>query len=121
LHDLDARILTIVADFPGLPKRIWEVCAGPRQLERIWRPPTYPGHLRQSRPGPRRSDELLHDKPEGEKYYGCWEVETVDEPNNFTLDDGFALDEEFTKNPHLPVGRNVFSFPSTTAGPVPPS
>ena len=41
-HDLDARTLTIVADFAGSPKRIWEVYADPRQLERIWGPPTYP-------------------------------------------------------------------------------
>ena len=35
-HDLDARTFTIVADFAGPPKRIWEVYADPRQLERIW-------------------------------------------------------------------------------------
>ncbi|MEO7061074.1 MAG: histidine kinase dimerization/phospho-acceptor domain-containing protein [Lapillicoccus sp.] len=55
--------------------------------------------------------------PEGEKYYGYWEVEAVDEPNNFTFNDGFALDEEFTKNPDLPVGRNASPSPSRTAVP----
>jgi uncharacterized protein YndB with AHSA1/START domain len=42
-HDLDALTLTIVADFAVPPKRIWEVYADPRQLERIWAPrPTPP-------------------------------------------------------------------------------
>jgi uncharacterized protein YndB with AHSA1/START domain len=54
--------------------------------------------------------------PEGEKYYGYWELETVDEPNSFTFDDGFALDEGFTKNPDLPVGRNVFTFTEHAGG-----
>ena len=46
-HDLDARTLTIVADFPSPPKRIWEVYADPRQLERWWGPPTWPATFEQ--------------------------------------------------------------------------
>ena len=115
-HDLDARTLTIVADFASPPKRIWEVYADPRQLERIWGPPTYPATFvdHDLVPGGRMNYYMT--SPEGEKYYGYWEVETVDEPNNFTFDDGFALDEEFTKNPDLPVGRNVFSFAEHDGG-----
>ena len=113
-HDLDARTLTIVADFAGLPKRIWEVYADPRQLERIWGPPTYPATFvdHDLVPGGRMNYYMT--SPEGEKYYGYWEVETVDEPNNFTFDDGFALDEEFTKNSEMydvifdAVGKHSF-------------
>jgi uncharacterized protein YndB with AHSA1/START domain len=115
-HDLDARTLTIVADFASPPKRIWEVYADPRQLERIWGPPTHPATFvdHELVPGGRMNYYMT--SPEGEKYYGYWEVETVDEPNNFTFDDGFALDEEFTKNPDLPVGRNAFSFAEHDGG-----
>lgn len=109
-HDLDARTLTIVADFAAPPKRIWEVYADPRQLERIWGPPTYPATFvdHDLVAGGRMNYYMT--SPEGERYYGYWEVESVDEPNGFTFDDGFALDEAFTKNPDLPVGRNSFSF-----------
>ena len=44
------------------------------------------------------------------------QVETVDEPRSFTFDDGFALDGEFTKDPDLPVGKNVFSFAEHDGG-----
>ncbi len=109
-HDLDARTLTIVADFAAPPKRIWEVYADPRQLERIWGPPTYPATFvdHDLVPGGRMNYYMT--SPEGERYYGYWEVASVDEPSGFTFDDGFALDEAFTKNPDLPVGRNEFSF-----------
>jgi len=109
-HDLDARTLTIVADFMCPPKRIWEVYANPRQLEQVWGPPTYPATFVDHDLVPGGRMNYFMTSPEGEKYYGYWEVETVDEPNSFTFDDGFALDEGFTKNPDLPVGRNVFSF-----------
>ncbi len=89
-HDLDARTLTIVADFAAPPKRIWEVYADPRQLERIWGPPTYPATFvdHDLVPGGRMNYYMT--SPEGERYYGYWEVASVDEPSGFTFDDGFA-------------------------------
>ena len=41
-HDLDNLTLTITADFAAPVERIWQVYADPRQLERVWGPPTYP-------------------------------------------------------------------------------
>lgn len=115
-HDLDARTLTIVADFACPPKRLWEVYADPRQLERIWGPPTHPATFvdHDLTPGGRMNYYMT--SPEGERYYGYWEVESVDEPTGFAFDDGFALDEAFTKNPDLPVGKNVFSFTEHDGG-----
>ena len=115
-HDLDARTLTIVADFACPPKRIWEVYADPRQLERVWGPPSHPATFvdHDLVPGGRMNYYMT--SPSGEKFYGYWEVETVDEPTGFTFDDGFALDEGFTKNPDLPVGRNVYSFTDHDGG-----
>ena len=115
-HDLDARTLTIVAKFACPPERIWEVYADPRQLERIWGPPTYPATFVDHDLAPGGRMNYYMTSPEGEKYYGYWEVATVDEPDNFTFVDGFALDEVFTKNPDLPVGRNVFSFAEYDGG-----
>ena len=109
-HDLDARTITLVADFAAPPKRIWEVYADPRQLERVWGPPTHPATFvdHDLTPGGRMNYYMTG--PEGEKYYCYWEIRTVDEPNSFTFDDGFALDAQFTKNEAMPVSRNVYSF-----------
>lgn len=115
-HDLDARTLTIVADFAAPSKRIWEVYADPRQLERIWGPPTHPATFVDHDLAPGGRMNYYMTSPEGEKYYGYWEIESVDEPHSFTFDDGFALDEDFTKNPELPVSRNVFSFAEHDGG-----
>ena len=41
-HDPDALTLTITADFAAPVERVWEVYADPRQLERVWGPPTHP-------------------------------------------------------------------------------
>ena len=109
-HDLDARTLTIVADFAAPPKRIWEVYADPRQLERVWGPPTYPATFVDHDLAPGGRTNYYMTSPEGERYYGYWEVVSVDEPFGFTFDDGFALDEQFTKNTDLPVSSNVVTF-----------
>ena len=45
-QDLDTRTLTITAEFSAPVERIWQVYADPRQLERVFGPPEYPGHLR---------------------------------------------------------------------------
>src|SRR6185295_13384660 len=41
-QDLDNLTLTITADFAAPVERIWQVYADPRQLEKVWGPPTYP-------------------------------------------------------------------------------
>lgn len=44
-QDIDALTLTIVADFAAPVQRIWEVYADPRQLEKVFGPPTYPATM----------------------------------------------------------------------------
>lgn len=109
-HDLDTRTLTIVADFACPPKRLWEVYADPRQLERVWGPPTYPATFVDHDLTPGGRMNYFMTSPDGDKFYGYWEIETVEEPRRFTFVDGFALDDDFTKNPELPVSTSVFSF-----------
>ena len=41
-HDLESRTITITADFAAPVERVWQVYADPRQLERIWGPPSHP-------------------------------------------------------------------------------
>lgn len=40
--DLDARTITINAEFAPPVERVWQIYADPRQLEKIWGPPTIP-------------------------------------------------------------------------------
>lgn len=113
--DIDNRTITIVADFAAPVDRVWQVYADPRQLEKIWGPPTYPATVvdHDLRPGGRVNYYMT--SPEGEKYYGIWDVVAVDEPRSFTFKDGFA-DADFKVSEQMPVGDNVFTFTEYDGG-----
>ena len=115
-QDLDTRTLTITADFAASVERVWQVYADPRQLEQVFGPPTHPATFVEHdlRPGGRA--HYFMTSPEGEKYYGWWEVETVDEPRSFTFRDGFAADDTFAPLPDMPVSHNEYAFEATDAG-----
>ena len=115
-HDLDARTLTITADFAAPAERVWEVYADPRQLERVWGPPGYPATFVDHDLAPGGRMNYFMTSPEGEKYYSYWNVTDVSAPEGFTFDDGFALDDSFTPNPEMPEARNAYSFASTGSG-----
>lgn len=114
-HDLDSLTLTITADFAAPVERVWQVYADPRQLEKVWGPPTYPATVvdHDLRPGGRMTYYMTG--PEGDKHAGYWAITAVDEPAGFTFDDGFA-DLDFTPNPDLPVSRNEFRFAAHDGG-----
>lgn len=114
-HDLDKLTLTITADFAAPVTRIWQVYADPRQLEKIWGPPSHPATVvdHDLRVGGRVTYFMTG--PEGEKYAGYWEITAVDEPQSFSFLDGFA-DEDFTPNTDLPVSTNVFTFAEHDGG-----
>lgn len=114
-HDLDTLTLTITADFAAPVARIWGIYADPRQLEKVWGPPSCPATVVEHdlRPGGRVTYFMTD--PEGNKYAGYWKILSVDEPGAFTFDDGFA-DADFTPNPDLPVSRNLFTFTDHDGG-----
>lgn len=115
-HDLDARTLTITADFAAPVERVWEVYADPRQLERVWGPPGYPATFvdHDLVPGGRMTYYMT--SPEGEKYYSYWDVLEVREPSGFDFKDGFALDDSFAPNREMPEALNSYSFMATDGG-----
>lgn len=53
--------------------------------------------------------------PEGEKFAGVWDIQTVEQNRRFTFQDAFA-DEHFDVNPELPVSENSYSFASHDGG-----
>ncbi len=114
-HDLDNLSLTITADFAAPVARIWQIYADPRQLEKVWGPPSYPATVvdHDLRPGGRVTYVMTG--PQGDQHAGYWEITSVDEPRSFTFTDGFA-DLDFTPNPELPVARNVFTFTEHDGG-----
>jgi uncharacterized protein YndB with AHSA1/START domain len=108
-HDLDTRTLTITAEFAAPVERIWQVYADPRQLEKVWGPPTHPATVVEHDLTPGGRVNYFMTSPEGEKFAGYWKVTAVDEPRSFSFEDGFA-DLEFNPNPDLPVSTNVYTF-----------
>ncbi|WP_018178518.1 SRPBCC family protein [Jongsikchunia kroppenstedtii] len=107
--DTDALTLTINAEFDAPVARIWQIYADPRQLEKIWGPPTYPATFvdHSLTPGGRVSYYMT--SPDGEKYCGVWQVTAVDEPRSFSFDDAFA-DEQFNVIESMPTSNNDYSF-----------
>lgn len=114
-QDLDNRTLTITADFAAPVERIWQVYADPRQLEKVWGPPTYPATVVDHALAPGGRVTYFMTGPDGGKFAGYWEISAVDEPTSFSFDDGFA-DEDFNPNPAMPVSKNVFTFAEHDGG-----
>ncbi|MBX4171342.1 SRPBCC domain-containing protein [Rhodococcus pyridinivorans] len=114
-HDSDQPTLTITAEFAAPVSRIWQVYADPRQLEKIWGPPTFPATVVDHNPKPGTRTTYFMTGPDGEKYAGYWDITTVDEPTGFSFLDGFA-EPDFTPKPELPVSRCVYSFEEFEGG-----
>ncbi|WP_336086028.1 SRPBCC family protein [Nocardia sp. SSK8] len=108
-HDLDTRTLTITAEFAAPRARIWQVYADPRQLEKVWGPPTYPATVVEHSLTPGGRVTYYMTSPEGEKFAGYWEIVAVDEPTGFSFKDGFA-DESFNPVTTMPVSTNTYTF-----------
>lgn len=115
-HDLDALTLTITADFAAAPERVWEVYADPRQLERVWGPPSHPATFVDHDLAPGGRMTYFMTSPEGQRFYGYWDVTDVSRPDGFRFRDGFALDETFAPNPALPESSADFTFTPTDTG-----
>ena len=114
-HDPDELTLTITAEFAAPVARIWQVYADPRQLEKIWGPPTFPATVVDHvlKPGTRTTYFMTG--PDGEKYAGYWDITAVDEPTSFSFLDGFA-EPDFTPKPELPVSRSIYNFEEFEGG-----
>ncbi len=113
--DLDTRTLVITAEFAAPVERVWALYEDPRQLEKVWGPPTYPATFvdHELRPGTRSTYYMT--SPEGERIAGYWDITEVSAPRLLAFLDGFAH-EDLSPNPDLPVGENVYLLEETEAG-----
>ncbi len=102
--DLDACLMTVVAEYDASVERVWRLYADPRQLEQFWGPPTWPATVvdHDLRPGGRVTYFMTG--PDGEKASGYWDVLEVEAPRRFVVEDGFA-DDAGRPNPELPTTR----------------
>jgi uncharacterized protein YndB with AHSA1/START domain len=115
-HDLDTCTLTITAEFAAPVERIWQIYADPRQLEKVFGPPTYPATFVEHDLTPGGRAHYFMTSPEGEKYYGWWKVTAVEEPTSFSFEDGFAADDSFAPLDDMPVSKNVYAFEAIDNG-----
>ncbi|WP_022911049.1 SRPBCC family protein [Aestuariimicrobium kwangyangense] len=105
----DTRTITITAEFDAPVERVWALYADPRQLERVFGPPSHPATFVQHDLTVGAETRYYMTSPEGEKYPGVWTITAVDEPHSFSFEDAFA-DEQFRVNADLPVCMSTYSF-----------
>jgi len=118
-HDLDTLTLTITATFAAPPARIWQFYADPRQLEKVWGPPSCPATVVDHDLTPGGRVTYFMTDPEGGTHAGYWHVLDVAAPTRFSFIDGFAdidADLGFSPRPDLPVSTNVFTFAEHDGG-----
>lgn len=114
-HDVDTRTLTIVAEFAAPPERIWQIYADPRQLEKVWGPPTYPATVVDHDLTPGGRVHYFMTSPEGTKHAGYWLVMEVDEPTSLVFEAGIAH-PDFTPDPDVPPATNRYRFETSGGG-----
>ncbi len=107
--DLAAGTLTIVADYPAPPERVWQLWADPRLLERWWGPPSHPATVTDYDLTPGGVVRYYMTGPEGEKYHGGWQVTSVSPPQRLEFEDFFA-DEHGQEAPGMPRSATVVSI-----------
>jgi uncharacterized protein YndB with AHSA1/START domain len=100
--DLDARTMTITAEFDAPVERVWQMWADARLLERWWGPPTYPATFVDHDLSPGGDMRYYMTSPEGDRYHGWWRIVEVDAPKHLRFEDGFA-DAEGKPNTAMPT------------------
>ncbi len=113
--DTEALTMTLIADFPVGPERLWEVFTDPRQLERFWGPPGWPSTFTQFDFAPGGWAKYYMTSPQGERSGGAWQFVSIDPPRGFEVIDAFA-DENGDPLEGMPSMRMVFVFVATPEG-----
>lgn len=113
--DAEELMLTVVADFPVPVRRLWDVYADPRQLERFWGPPEWPATFTRHDLAAGGRSNYVMTGPDGTSSGGYWEFLAVDEGRSFEVLDGFA-DGDGNPDTALPTTRMEFFFEPTESG-----
>ena len=113
--DREAATITATSEFDAPIDRVWQLWADPRKLERWWGPPGYPATVTEHdlRPGGRVFYYMT--SPDNQRYYGLWNVFTVDAPTGLEVEDAFA-DENGNVSTELPSPKMQVSLSETEGG-----
>ncbi|GAA4193519.1 hypothetical protein GCM10022219_15420 [Microbacterium oryzae] len=114
VSDPHALTVTLVADFPVGPERLWKAFTDPRQLERFWGPPGYPATFGAFDLRPGGIADYAMTSPRGEVSRGRWEFTKVSDPSSFEVIDTFVDDSGDAMD--MPASRTEFAFTGTDGG-----
>ena len=113
--DPKALTMTITAELDATVDRAWQLWADPRQLARWWGPPTYPATVVDHDLVTGGRVTYFMTGPEGDKFFGYWEVVAAEPPRRLEFKDGFA-DDSGAKNESLPVTSTVVTLSESAGG-----
>ncbi len=99
--DLERATITVTTFFEAPPEAVWQLWSDPRKLEQWWGPPTHPGTVVEHDLVPGGRVAYYMTGPEGERYHGLWNVQSVNAPTEFQVEDAFA-DSDGNVDPDLP-------------------
>jgi len=104
--DLDARTMTITAEFDASAERLWELWSDPRQLERWWSPPSHSSTFVEHELKVGARTTYFMTGPDGEKHHGHWRIEEVEPPHRLHMTDD-VVDDEGKPEDGGPTGMTV--------------
>ena len=113
--DPTALTMTVTTELDATVERTWQLWADPRQLERWWGPPTYPATVVEHDLAPGARVRYFMTSPEGEKFYGMWDIVAVEPTQRIELVDSFA-DDSGAKNEALPSTRMTVTLAEKAGG-----
>lgn len=113
--DPEALTMSITVALDATIERAWQLWADPRQLERWWGPPGYPATFAGHDMTPGSRSVYYMTSPEGEKFYGWWEVIAAEPPRRLEVLDGFG-DEHGEPTGDIPPGRMVVTLEERDGG-----
>ena len=113
--DSAAPTMTVVSEWAAPIDRVWLLWSDPRKLERWWGPPGYPGTVTEHDLTPGGKVVYYMTSPEGEKHYGWWQVESVDAPRGFRIEDGFG-DAKGNPAPKMPTTHMTVTLTELPGG-----
>lgn len=101
--DPEALSIVFVSEFTAPVEQVWQVWEDPRKLERWWGPPTYPATYTTYEFEKGGRARYFMTGPEGQRFFGAWEITLVEAPVRLEFVDGFA-DESgaMISEPHAP-------------------
>lgn len=113
--DPAALTMTVTSEFAAPIERVWTVWSDPRLLERWWGPPSHPATVVDHDLTPGGRVTYFMTGPDGERFYGYWDVTAVEVPTSLDFDDGFADDDHQPDDSSPPIATAV-RLSSTSTG-----